>query len=323
MKMRTGAAAAMVVLLAGLAGAVLAEPAQAAVVTTWHTGSGAPALATAGGRLYVAWTGSSGTATAKEVVVGYSTDNGQSITKISAAERTRQGEGPALVADPDNPAGVVLAWADGRTGGTLTVTRYDGTAFGCRTSFTGVTTRHAPALAADSSGKLYLAWTDATDHLNVARLVFETCPTTHAMSLGSRTVLPQTSAYGPGLVFDTTGPNLGLLIAWVARDAAHSLTVASWVGSTSLVRVTAVDIAGAYPTSGPALSSGGSDLYLAFRASDNHEHLGYSEGCYPTCFLPVDIGTVVSSAIGTQADFAVNGWFNANGNLVVFSWFVS
>ena len=281
MSKRTGASAMIVVLLAALAGAAVGQPAYAAVITTSHTGSGAPALAQAGGRLYVAWTGSSGTAAAKEVVVGYSTDNGQTITKINTFERTRQGEGPAMVADPDNPAGVVLAWADGRTAGTLTATIYDGTAFGCRTAFPGLTTRHSPALAADSSGKLYLAWTDAFGHLNVARLATETCATRHTMGLATRTVLPQTAAYGPGLVFDTTGPNLGMLIAWVAPDAVHTLTVASWVGSTTLVRTSTVDTAGAYPTSGPVLTSGPSDLYLAFRASDNHEHLGYSEGCYP------------------------------------------
>jgi len=323
MNKRTGVAATMVVLLAALAGVALGQPGYAAVVTTDHTGSGAPALARVGGGLYVAWTGSTGTAFAKELVVGYSTTNGQTITKLSTAERTRQGEGPALVADPHNPAGVVLAWADARTFGTLTATVYDGTAFGCRTAFAGLTTRHSPALAADSSGNLYVAWTDVIGHLNVARLATEACATRHTMWLAGRTVLPQTAAYGPGLVFDTTGPNLGMLIAWVAPDAAHTLTVASWVGSTALTRVSTVDTAGAYPTSGPALADGPSDLYLAFRASDNHEHLGYSEGCFPTCFFPADIGTAVSSGIGADALGATYGWFDPAGNLVVDSWFVS
>jgi hypothetical protein len=143
------------------------------------------------------------------------------------------------------------------------------------------------------------------------------------MRLAARTVLPQTSAYGPGLVFDTTGPNLGVLIAWVAPDPRHTLTVASWVGSTTLDRVTTVDVAGAYPTSGPVLVSRWSDLYLAFRASDNHEHFGYSEGCLPTCFLPVDIGTAVSSGIGADTQGETYGWFNPAGNLVVDSWLVS
>ncbi|MEU7869997.1 hypothetical protein [Dactylosporangium sp. NPDC049140] len=317
------AATATMVLLAALAVAVAGRPAHAAVITTGHTGSAAPALAHAGGRLYVAWTGSSGTAAAKEVVVGWSTTNGQTITKISTVERTPQGEGPALVADPDNPAGVVLAWADGRGAGTLTATVYDGTAFGCRTAFTGLTTRHSPALAADSSGKLYLAWTDTTDHLNVARLSTAACPTTHTLGLSARTVLPQTAAYGPALVFDTTSAKLGMLIAWVAPDAAHTLTVASWVGSTTLVRLSTVNTAGAYPTSAPALSAAPSDLYLAFRAADNHKHLGFSEGCVPTCFAPVDTGTAVSSAIGADAQGATYAWFNPAGNLVVESRFAS
>ncbi|GAA3453697.1 hypothetical protein [Dactylosporangium matsuzakiense] len=95
------AVAALSVLLSALTGAAVGAPARASVVTTTHTGSGAPALAHAGGRLYVAWTGSRGTAAAKEVVVGRSADNGQTITKLSTAERTLQGEGPAgnLVVD--------------------------------------------------------------------------------------------------------------------------------------------------------------------------------------------------------------------------------
>ena len=87
--------------------------------------------------------------------------------------------------------------------------------------------------------------------------------------------------------------------------------------------MTTVDTAGAYPTSGPSLSSVRSDLYLAFRAADNHEHLGYSQGCYPTCFLPGDTGTAVSSAIGSDAQYGIYAWFNPAGNLVVDSWFVS
>ena len=319
MSKRRGAAATIVLLLAALVDAAIGQRAFAIDITTSQTGSGAPALAYVGDRLYVAWTGSHGTQAAKELVVGYTTSHGQTIAKISAAERTRQGEGPAMVADPDNPTGVMLAWADGRTGGTLTATIYDGTAFGCRTAFFGLTTRHSPALAADPSGQLYLAWTDATDHLNVARLGTEGCPTTHTMRLSGRTVLPQTAAYGPGLVFDTTGPELGLLIAWVAPDAAHTLTVASWVGSTVLSRVTTVDTAGAYPTSGAALSAWGSDLYVAFRARNNHWYLGYSEGCLPTCFAPADTGTAVSSPVGVEKGSLTFAWFNPAGNLVLSS----
>jgi hypothetical protein len=84
--------------------------------------------------------------------------------------------------------------------------------------------------------------------------------------------------------------------------------------------VTTVDISGAYPTSAPVVTSVRSDLYLAFRASDNHEHLGYSEGCLPTCFLPGDTGTAVSSAIGADAHDGTFAWFNPAGNLVVDSW---
>jgi hypothetical protein len=71
------------------------------------------------------------------------------------------------------------------------------------------------------------------------------------------------------------------------------------------------------------LTAWGSDLYLTFRASDNHEHLGYSEGCLPTCFLPGDTGTAVSSAIGGDALGTIYSWFNPAGNLVVHNWLAS
>ncbi|WP_426505550.1 hypothetical protein ACPPVO_47645 [Dactylosporangium sp. McL0621] len=76
-----------------------------------------------------------------------------------------------------------------------------------------------------------------------------------------------------------------------------------------------------YPTSGPSLSSATSDLYIAFRGSDNHEYLGYSQGCFPTCFRPADIGTVVTSPIGSLASGYVLTYFNAAGNLTISSLF--
>jgi hypothetical protein len=104
-----------------------------------------------------------------------------------------------------------------------------------------------------------------------------------------------------------------MLIAWVTPDAAHILTVASWVGSTTLARLSTVNTAGAYPTSAPALSSAPSDLYPAFRTADSHKHLGYSEACIPTCFAPIDTGTAVSPAIGADAQGATYAWFNPTG----------
>lgn len=293
---------------------VSAQPAAAAVVTTSHTGSGAPALAQVGDRLYVAWTG-----TQKDMIVGYSTAMGKNIVKLSSAERSPQNEGPALVADPDS-SGIFVAWADTRTGNTLTMTYYSGTAFSCRTSFTGITTPHAPALAVDLSGKTYVAWTDANKHLNIALIVPDSCATTHVMTMVNRMVLSQTSPYGPGLVFETNNVGLNMVIAWVADNSAHSVNVASWVGSTTLANVTTATTT-AYATSGPSLSSAPSDLYIAFRGSNNHEYFGYSEGCVPTCFNPTDIGTVVSSAIGQLASGYVVSYFDGAGKLTVSSLF--
>lgn len=318
MNLRRSTLGILALLLPLVAAVTLAgQPADAAVVTTGHTGSGAPALAQVGDRLYVAWTGSTGTAAAKDMIVGYSTDNGRHIVKLSSRERSPQNEGPALVADPRS-SGVLVAWADGRASNTLTMTYYSGTAFSCRTSFAGITTPHAPALAVDPSGNTYVAWTDAAGHLNIALVTSDTCAATHVMTMVNRTVLSQTSPYGPGLIFDTTGVGLHMLIAWVGDNAAHTITVASWVGSTSLVN-TATATTTTYPTSGPSLSSVGSDLYVAFRGSNNHEYLGYSEGCFPTCFLPADTGTAVTSPIGLLASGYITTYFDAAGNLVVSS----
>ncbi len=253
------------------------------------------------------------------MIVGYSTDKGQNILKLSSSERSPRNEGPALVADP-NSSGILVAWADGRARDTLTMTYYSGTAFSCRTGFAGITTPHAPALAVDSSGRTYVAWTDATRHLNIALVSTNTCATRHVMTMVNRTVLRQTSPYGPGLVFDTTGVGLQLLIAWVADDPAHTVNVASWVGSAVLANASTA-MTTAYPTSGPSLSSAPSDLYVAFRGSDNHEYLGYSEGCFPTCFVPADTGTVVTSPIGSLASGYVLTYFDAAGDLAISSLF--
>ena len=230
--------------------------------------------------------------------------------KLSSNERTPQNEGPALVADPDS-SGILIAWADGRAHDTLTMSYFSGTAFSCRTSFAGITTAHAPALAVDSSGQTYLAWTDPTRHLNIARIDPGTCATTHVITMRNRTVLSQTSPYGPGLVFDAT-VSLQLLIAWVADNPAHTVTVAAWVGSATLANIATPEVP-AYPTSGPSLAAGPSDLYIALRGADNHLYYGYSQGCRPTCFVPADIGTAVSSPIGWLASGYVLGSLQPRG----------
>jgi len=248
--------------------------------------------------------------------VGYSTDQGQHLVLVGSSERTPQNEGPALVADPNSSA-VLLAWADGRARNTLTMSSFNGTAFGCRTSFTGIITAHAPALAVDSAGQTYLAWTDPTRHLNIALIDPGTCATTHLMTMRNRTVLSQTSPYGPGLIFDAT-VSLQLLIAWVADNPAHTVRVGAFVGSRYLVNMASPEIP-VYPTSAPSLAAGPSDLYIAVRGVDNHLYYGYSQGCRPTCFVAADIGVAVRSGIGSLASGSVLAYFNGAGNLEIYS----
>src|SRR6185436_2776624 len=102
--------------VAALAATVLIGT-PAAALTTGNTGSGRPALATVGNRLYVGWAGSSGTAAAKDLVVGYSTSAGLRIVKVADNEWVPQGQGPALSGDG---SGVFLAWPAGDNGNTLT-----------------------------------------------------------------------------------------------------------------------------------------------------------------------------------------------------------
>lgn len=212
-----------------------------------------------------------------------------------------------------------MAWPDALNGNTLTAIYYNGSAFGCRTSFTGVVTPHSPGLAADGSGKLSVAWTDTTGHLNVARINAGNCSTTHNMQLTGRTVLAQTSPYGPGLVFDSTGSsNLGLVLGWVAPDDRHTVTTATWAGSATLSNISTASTT-AYATSGPTLSSWVTDLYVTFRGSDNKEYRGYSEGCVPACFRPASTGAAVTSGIGAEAHASFFAYFNSTGNLAVYN----
>lgn len=307
--LRTGLALALAVAAIGVA----AQPAAATVTTTGHTGSGAPALAKVGSRLYVAWTGTAGTATAKGLNLGYSTSNGKNIVKITNPEKTPQNEGPALDSDA---GGVYLVWPAGNNGNTLTAEYYNGTGFTCRTSFAFLTTNHSPALASDPAGNRYLAWTDTAGHVNIAQLDATTCATSNLMSLRSRQTLSVTSIYGPGLVYDTSGSsNLGWVLSWVVGDASHTVKVASYNGSTTLTNLSQVTTpVGA--TSGPALTSMDSDLYILFRGSDNNLYVGYSEGCVPTCFGSQNWGSAVTSGIGVVAKgFSDWAYFNAAGNL--------
>jgi hypothetical protein len=300
----------------------LSTPAQALIVTG-HTGSGAPALTRTSTRLYVAWTGTAYTAAAKELDLGYSTSNGKNIVKISTSERTPQNEGAALDTEGD---GIIMVWPAGNNGNTLTAVYYDGTStFSCRTTFTGIVSPHSPAIGNDHNGRRWLAWTDTTGHLNVAPFFYDTCATSHVMTLGTRTTLTATSPYGPGMVWDDSGSsNLGLLLAYIANDAAHTLVTGTFQGSATLANIANATIAGGsvYPSSQPAIGSADSDLYLTLRGSDNYRYAAYSEGCRPTCFNLTQTSDQVTSPIGAETGYFTDwAYFNAAGNLTFDSYF--
>ncbi|GHJ46963.1 hypothetical protein Cs7R123_43050 [Catellatospora sp. TT07R-123] len=290
--------------------------APASALTLGNTGSGRPALALVGTRMYIAWAGSSGTAAAKELVVGYSTSAGLRITKVPGTERVPQGEGAALDADG---TGVYLAWPAGDNGNTLTAAYTTGAALTCRTSFAGVVSTHAPALATDPAGVRYLAWTDTAGHLNVGRLNSTACAGGGTMTLTNRVVLPETSVAGPALVYDDSGSsNLGLVLAWTPGDAAHSIQVGSFTAAATLSHRSQVN-APVGSIAAPGLSSATADLYITFRGDNGSVFYGYSEGCIPTCFYASDLGEQAAAGVGQPADgdYHYYTYFDPTGHLVI------
>lgn len=288
-----------------------------------NTGSGRPALAPVGSRLYVAWTGSSGTAAAKELNLGWSTSEGLRIQKVLVGEKSPQNEGPALLANgatQQTSTGVFLAWPAGNAGNTLTAAFFDGTAVTCRTAFTGVTTSHSPALAQDLSGTRYVSWVDPSAHINVARLDSSACSTTHTMKLTSPVVLPETTVAGPSLAYDLSSAGLGLMIAWSGSDAAHLVLVASYNGTTTLVNRGTVDLPVGSLT-GPAIATQYSDNYLTFQGTDGLAYLAYSEGRQPAGFQGSSSVNShgLSSAIGFDNPVNRRAYFDATGHLNISS----
>jgi hypothetical protein len=312
-----GSAAAAAVTAAVTALLVALVPGTASAVTTWHTGSGRPALAASGGRLYVAWAGSSGTAAAKELDFGYSTDNGADIVKLDSTEHVPQNEGAAIDGDG---TGAYVVWPAGDNADTLTAFYYTGTAKTCRTVLTGVTSPHAPALANDRAGNRYLAWTDPSGHLNVGRLDSSGCATTHTMVLTDRHSFADTSPAGPALMWDDSGSsNLGVVIAWTGGDAAHTLDVASYAGGALTLHSTVTSPVGA--TQGPGLAAADGDIYVGFRGTDGNFHLAYSEGCNPTCFNDASVGNPPAAAgvgmSGGARTATLWSFFDPTGHLVI------
>ena len=300
-----------------------ASAVQSGVVVTTHTGSGRPQLALSGGRIYVAWAGSSGTATAKELVLGSAgtlTDLTDNITKIPTGERLPQGTGPALDGErlgelQTSGIGAYLAWPDGTTGSTLTVAYYDGTALTCRTAFTGISTPYSPALAHDFSGHRYLAWTDPAGHLNVALLDSSGCATGHPMTLVNRTTLHDIAFAGPALGWDenTCCSFLGFMLGWVDRGGA--LRIASYDG-TPVLKNRAVVGSPVKVTGAPDLTSMDSDNYVSWRGVDGNVYHAHSEGCTIACFSAPDqvIQDHGTGGVGVEGALA-QAFFDTTGHL--------
>lgn len=284
-----------------------------------NTGSGRPALAPVGSRLYIAWTGSSGTPAARDLNLGWSTSEGARIQKVLHGEKSPQNEGPALLADgatPQSSTGVFMAWPAGNAGNTLTAAFFDGTSVTCRTAFAGITTPHSPALAQDPSGARFVGWVDESAHLNIARLDSSTCATTHTMSLTAPVVLPDTSVAGPSLAYDLTSAGLGMMIAWSGTDSAHLVKVATYNGTTTLTNRGTVDLPVGSLT-GPSIGTQYADNYLSFQGTDGLAYLAYSEGRQPAGFQ--GSGSVyshgLSSAIGLDDPVNRRAYFDATGHL--------
>ena len=308
---------------AGALTAGVGAASSASALQLGNTGSGRPALAPVGSRLYVAWTGSSGTPAAKDLNLGWSTSEGLRIQKVLSGEKSPQNEGPALLADgatPQTSTGVFLAWPAGNAGNTLTAAFYNGSAVTCRTSFPGITTAHSPALAQDPTGARFISWVDAGSHINVARLDASACATSRTMALTSQVVLPETTVAGPSLAYDISGANLAMMIAWSGTDAAHLVQVASFDGTSTLVNRGTVDLP-VGSLSGPTLAAQYSDDYLTFQGTDGLAYLAYSQGRQPAGFQGA--GSVyshgLSSAIGLDNPVKRRAYFDATGHLNISS----
>ncbi|MEV0565347.1 hypothetical protein [Dactylosporangium sp. NPDC050588] len=290
------------------------SPGTAAAYTTVHTGSGRPALALAGGRLYASWAGSTSGTSGKQLIIGTSVDGGRTFTKDnSVVERTPEGEGPALSADGP---GVRLAWSAANNGNTLTVAYTGGTGLQCRTALTGVRTDRSPALAADGAGTRWIAWTGTDSRINVARLSGG-CP--GGFFLQDRVTLAETTPYGPALVFDDSGAENGLLLGWTGADGSINLGTVTTGSAVLTNRSTVIQPGQQLATGGLGLTSHPADLYVWFRATDGSVRRGYSQGCRPTCFYVYasELRSASAVGVGTDGFHDTIGYFDARGKLNV------
>jgi hypothetical protein len=207
-----------------------------------------------------------------------------------------------------------MAWPDARHGNTLTIVYYNGSAFSCRTGFTGLATGHSPALAVDPSGKLYAAWTDTAGHLNAALIIPDTCATnaTHTMTMLNRQVFAPTSAYGPGLIFDA---NLHMTLAYVTSDAAHAVNLASWGGGSTLASFGTVAL-DTRAMSNPTTSIVAGSSRLVFLGANGFGYFASIAGC-ANCSFAGNIGLQIGSGLGSEAAGGHYAFFNSAGKLVV------
>jgi hypothetical protein len=327
---RTPRAFALLSAAAMTTAVLAATPASAAEVVTGHTGSGRPALAIAFNRTYIAWAGSTGTA-GKQLIVGWSTDQGRTITKDNTiVERIPAGVGPALDADGaiGYSLGVYVAWPAANNGNTLTAGYTLGNGLKCRTAFPGVTTTQSPAMAHDAFGHQYLAWVAPSGHVTIGRLDTTGCAgsgTPGGMVLTDRVTLADTSISGVSLSHDIAHTDMGIAVGWTTADhvghlARYDAATAGLTNRTGWGAGSELTTGGFSVTFRPGTPYGG--VYVWFAGTDGNLHRAFSEGYNPIGLYSFAWGAPVSGGVGatyTGTGGDVVAWFNPSGRLEVYT----
>jgi hypothetical protein len=174
-------------------------------VTLSETASAAPAIATALGRLFLAWTG---TDLRRQLNVMSSANGSTFVNKATLIDNSPYG--PSLAGSVGGPAQVALAWTGTDSARHLNIaTSGDGVGFGSK-SVLGETSAAGPGLA--WLIEQAIAW-KGTDLAHLLNLEFSPGPG------GSKTTFGETSIEGPTLTFaNFLQAEPDLLIAWTGTD---------------------------------------------------------------------------------------------------------
>ena len=145
-----------------------------------------------------------------------------------------------------------------------------------------------PALTA-FDGRLYIAWTGTNHQLNVES-------SSNGVNFGNKVTLPESSYAAPALTeFQERSGGTDLEIAWIGVDKDHHLNLESssnGVNFGNKVTLPETSIAAALSTfkPGPALTSLGGRLYIAWKGTDKHLNTEWSSN-------GVDFGQKVTYAV--------------------------